>query len=186
VVVEDWRGCYVDEDGVKQRSTDGKRATGIFSPLQFAFQSGKSSTTPMTTTKAALQSALFQAAKYLDKTNASKRVKQFLHLLFIDWRKMYDSVGYPGMQIALRARGMEPPHVALILEVHYQATRYSLGPTWDSDLLLMQACLAQGMPDACSQANIFLEPIARLLRTQGPLAIWHYRVWKAESTMYSG
>jgi hypothetical protein len=67
------------------------------------------------------------------------------------------------MQIALRARGMEPPHVALMLEVHYQATRFSLGPTRDSDLLLMQACLAQGMPDACSQANIFLEPIARLL-----------------------
>jgi hypothetical protein len=162
-VVEDWRGCYVDEDGVKQRSTDGKRATGIFSPLQFAFQSGKSSTTPMTTTKAALQSALYQAAKYLDMTNASKRVKQFLHLLFIDWMKMYDSVGYPGMQISLRARGMEPQHVALMLEVHYQATRFSLGPTGDSDLLLMQACLAQGMPDACSQANVFLEPIARLL-----------------------
>ena len=163
MVVEEWRGCYVDKDGVKKRAPDGERATGIFSHLQFAFQAGKSSTTPMTTTKAALQSALHEAAKYLSMTDASKRVKEFLHLLFVDWQKMYDSVGYPGLQIAFRSRGMEPQHVALLMEVHYQATRYSLGPTGDSDLLVMQACLAQGMPDACSSADIFLDPIARIL-----------------------
>ena len=163
VVVEEWRGCYVDKDGVKKRAPDGERATGIFSHLQFAFQAGKSSTTPMTTTKAALQSALHEAAKYLSMTDASKRVKEFLHLLFVDWQKMYDSVGYPGLQIAFRSRGMEPQHVALLMEVHYQATRYSLGPTGDSNLLVMQACLAQGMPDACSSADIFLDPIARIL-----------------------
>ena len=92
----------------------------------------------MTTTKAALQSALHLAAKYVHMSNASTKTKEFLHLLFLDWQKMYDSIGYATLHIAFASRGMQPQHIGLLMEVHYQAQRYSLTGVGDSNLMLMR------------------------------------------------
>lgn len=153
----------------KDLSAGDNAASGILSPLQFAFLAGRSSVDCAGIVKAVLEDMIerrqmaMAAAEEAVENGGRAEPADFGHIAYLDLASYYDAITREGIELALRAVNMPEELIDYILEGGYEASSAMITPSGLSRLINLVGSCRQGNSLSCVTSTLVLSPLLREL-----------------------